>query len=239
MAKRQSTSGIVTFLLLGMLVTSFSVYAQSMDQLVPKPKAQQEVEQKKRVEEERFKLGMAIRETENLIKAAEVKRAKLLRNENRKEGGFLLVWAIPQPSEEEIAGFLVPLKRCLKDLTNPRVREQVAKQIKYLPKGFGFEGGKFRAVYVLIPSDPKAIAIGSPHKVEPVTGGSFAAETEAECDAIIRQEMIPVKLEVGKSYTAREGVRTSVYAIDNSWRYSELVKGTGREEHLRKWQMKR
>lgn len=214
------------FIGLPLLVGVLPAEAQSADQLVPKPKAQEEEDRKQRIEDENRKLLAAMEATENLIKAAEVKRAKLLRNENFN-GGFLLVWAIPQPSEEDIPHFLMPLNLCLHDLKEPEVRQQAMTQQKVIPGRYALGDAKLRAVYLLIPAERNGKTS--------IVGGSYAAGTQEQCLEIAQEEVTSIKMEVGKTYHTRKGPFYIIKEVDSTWRFSHLIQGTGREDTVRKW----
>lgn len=158
------------------------------------------------------------------IQQAELQRAKLLFLEKQPKG-MVLAFAIPQPPPDEIKRFMAPLKHFIAT-TKDEVRQRWAEeQVAQLELYYGFGKGKLRAVYLLIPAD----------KEESWEAVSFPAETEAECEKFIREDLKPVKLEVGKPYQAREGVRSGSKEITPGWRFEQLVKGRGLDESLENW----
>lgn len=163
-------------------------------------------------------------ETHARIQKAERQRAKLLFMEEDKKG-TVLAFAIPQPKPEEIESFTAPLKEFIAKTQSDRYRGIAKEAIVHLKRSYGFDKGKMRAVYVLIPAD----------KEESLGVGSFPAETEAECESFIREDLKPVKREIGKPYTARAGVRSSIRELMPGWRGEQLVKDRGLDEQLENW----
>lgn len=163
-------------------------------------------------------------ETVARILKAERQRAKLLFMERNKQG-IVLAFAIPQPKPEEIERFMAPLNDFIAATQSGRYREMGRKTMANLKRSYGFDKGKLRAVYVLIPADKK----------ESLGVDSFPAETEAECESFIREDLKPVKLEIGKPYAARGGVRSSIKELTPGWRGEQLVKDRGLEDLLENW----
>ncbi|WP_035603409.1 hypothetical protein [Haloferula sp. BvORR071] len=158
------------------------------------------------------------------IRKAERKRAKLIFSE-AKAKGVVLAYAIPQPDAAEIESFMAPLKNFIATTKSETTRGWAQEQIVTLTRHYGFEKGRLRAVYVLIPLD----------KEQPLTRASFPAETEAECEKFIREDLQPVKWEIGKPHKARDGTRAAFWEINHGWDGQELVKDQGLEDMLENW----
>lgn len=163
-------------------------------------------------------------ETHARIQKAERQRAKLLFMEEGKKG-TVLAFAIPQPKPEEIERFMAPLNEFIAKTRSDRYRGIAKEAIVHLKRSYGFDKGKLRAIYILIPAD----------KEESLGVDSFPAETEAECESFIREDLKPVKLEIGKPYAARAGVRSFIKELRPGWRGEQLVKDRGLDEQLENW----